>query len=219
MFSITHFLTWAKAATRSACSSMVWPPLWLPLWPPLILLFLADLDLGYCTSKSSGIPGLSRTANLPDAWLKLFLAAVSIHFKAEWLLAWGLDAELSADHLDPLVTAGVCTMDVWDFDAEEPDTVMFVMLKGTKWEGLLLLNSKQQGPYSHFISKTALTKLGIPVNWLGKITWPPPDIWSNIQKHLLQYSHHPPTLITWCTIVIGKRCVDGPLTKIFEGPL
>ena len=68
-------------------------------------------------------------------------------------------------------------------DAEEPNTVMFVMPRGMKW-GLPLLNNKQQGPYSHLILKTTLSKLCIPVNWLSKITWSPPNIWSNTWKHL-----------------------------------
>ena len=105
------------------------------VWPPLILLFLADLDLGCCTLKSSGIPELSGTADPPDGWLKLLLAPVNLCIKAEQLLAWSLGTELSDDHLDPLATAGVCNMDAWDYNAEESDTVMFVMLKGTKWEG------------------------------------------------------------------------------------
>ena len=47
---------------------------------------------------------------------------------------------------------------------------MLVILKGMRWDGSLLLNNIQHDPYWHLVLNSALTKLGMPVSWFGKIT-------------------------------------------------
>ena len=74
-------------------------------------------------------------------------------------------------------------------DAEELNTLIFVMPRGTKQEGSLILNNRQHCPYSHFVLKTSLSKAG----YSHQLTWQDNLITFRhleqyTRKHLLWYS-------------------------------